>query len=85
MALVCAAISLISVLLIVVIAFKQKGVVSYSQAFASLLSVVIAFAGIVLCTFSFYDKEQYHNLTWIALVGNSITVILVGTFIYFGI
>lgn len=77
-------ISVVTVLLLLYLTFKQGGEASISYAFAGLLASVFSVLGLVLSILCINDHYQHHLLGWIGLATNGVALLSMAGILYLG-
>lgn len=77
-------ISLITVLLLLYLTFRQGGEASISYAFAGLLSSIFSVLGLVLSFLCVNDHYQRHLPGWIGLAVNGVALLSMAGILYLG-
>lgn len=77
-------ISLVTVVLLLYLTYRQGGEASISYAFAGLLASIFSVVGLILSILCINDHYQHHFIGWIGIVLNGIAVLSMAGILYMG-
>lgn len=81
---VLGALSLITLLLLILLTFLRGGEATISYAFAGLLASLFSVAGLILSILCVHDAYQYHLPGWIGMITSGVSLAALAGILYLG-
>ena len=77
-------ISIVTVILLLILTYRQDVVVSLSYALAGLLASVFSVLGLILSILCIIDHYQHHLIGWIGILLNAVAALSMAGILYTG-
>lgn len=78
------ALSCISLIVLVYLAYLKKGVAPFNYGIAGILALVFSIIGMVLAVFAVQEKEKFLVFGWIGVALNALAILGVSGILYAG-
>ena len=77
-------ISVVTVILLLILTYRNDGAVSLSYALAGLLASVFSVLGLILSILCIIDHYQHHLIGWIGILLNAVAALSMAGILYTG-